>query len=310
MKNKYIVLLLVFFLVPITHAAIAFDRSTFARATSGSSLTFSHTAGAGTDFIIVGTSSREATDANRPITNVSYAGSYLAKAREDQNDANDVGTGIWWRAAPATGANNIIINATGTITNQLVGFGITLSGVEQTNPIGNTSTFVITDTTNPFNYSLLTNNDNSWVVDVLYDKDDNGVSATGTEIGRNTTIGGPSLDTSGIGTQLKTTAGLTFVSWSRTLAEVSIFLDTSVELKVPSSPAGNVSCVINATGGVDYWPCSCPINTTLASTGNTRLVINGTGTLRWNATISGYTSVNIRDATCAYKQFGNGMVKI
>ena len=139
-----------------------------------SSNTYSHTCTGSNLVLIVTVETRGGIvgDADVPVSGITYAGAALTKARSDYNDNNfRTGSEIWYKVNPATGVNNIITTWTGTVEHAGV-IAISLTGVDQTNPIGASAGRVANAGTNVFvDITIPQDDDESWLVDCFYHRD-------------------------------------------------------------------------------------------------------------------------------------------
>lgn len=116
--------------------AIAFDAASEAiSATAASSHTFAHTTGTLTNGVLVVGFSHY--DLNRSATGVTYNGVALTKYIRYNNAVNGVLLEIWYLAAPASGANNVIItmDAALGVGQSIISSALTFSGMDQTTVI-------------------------------------------------------------------------------------------------------------------------------------------------------------------------------
>lgn len=150
--------------------AIALDGTsssgTFATITSFS---WPHTT-AGTGLIlIVGAQTRDPTDADQTIGSITYAGTTLTKIRSDQDTggASHTRSELWYVKSPTTGLGTISLYLGGT-TEFAAGNGISLTGVDQTTPIG--SNAGTRGLATGGSVALTIDNTNSWMVDSIYSK--------------------------------------------------------------------------------------------------------------------------------------------
>ena len=119
--------------------AVAFDVAQNAR-TAGvdtsfvTSITISLTVGSGSDRALV-VWAEDYADATHDVNDVTYAGAALTQEREDGSTAAfDVHDSLWWKAAPASGANNLVVTA--TVSCEHLGAAmIAVTGADQTDPI-------------------------------------------------------------------------------------------------------------------------------------------------------------------------------
>lgn len=143
--------------------AIAFDVASNGRAgPSVTSLTFSHTCTGSNLILVVGTSVSDTTDTNRPVTGITYAGVAMTKIREDDEATADFTSGLWYLINPATGANNIVVTTTGSVSRIIAG-GISLTGAAQSGqPDAHNGALT---TTTSITVDVTTVADNCWVID-------------------------------------------------------------------------------------------------------------------------------------------------
>jgi len=128
---------------------------------------WSHTCGSSENrLLVVLVATRDNTLADRTISSVTYNGDALTLARADDN--SDIRhSEIWYRIAPATGSNTVLVTAGGTC-DAISAVAMSFSGVAQSSPIdvsggvskggGATSTSV----------PLTTTVDNAVIIDVLH----------------------------------------------------------------------------------------------------------------------------------------------
>lgn len=115
---------------------LTFDAASSSNGT-GTSLTFSHTvtAGGADRALFVGVGVMDSNDANRPVTGITYNGVAMTKV-----DDEDTGSGtseraeLWRLVNPATGANNVVISTTGSVS-RIMGGAASFTNVDQTTPI-------------------------------------------------------------------------------------------------------------------------------------------------------------------------------
>lgn len=110
--------------------AIAFDATTTGnKGSAGSSLTYSHTCTGSNLVLLVGVESR-----NNDVTGVTYATVAMTQIGSAQVSADGLTTNtVWQLAAPATGANNVVVSITGT--NHIASVASSYTGVDQTTPV-------------------------------------------------------------------------------------------------------------------------------------------------------------------------------
>jgi len=139
--------------------SIAFDASS---STSGSaaSFTFAHTASGGGRLLVVGVTIR--TDAAQNVSSVTYAGSALTFVRADAVGGS-VRAEVWYRVAPATGSNDVIVTLSASA--KAAAGAISFTGVDQTTPVDAQNGATGTSVTPRVTVTSVT--DGAWVVDAL-----------------------------------------------------------------------------------------------------------------------------------------------
>ena len=137
---------------------VAFDAATTGTALNTNTLTFSHTVGAGgtNRLLTVGVSFD-----NRAVTGVTYAGTAMTNIGTAANAP--ASASLWRLTAPATGANDVAITMNGGGVN-IVGCAISLTGVDQTTPVGTGAT--ATGATSPATVNVSSATD-EMVVDIV-----------------------------------------------------------------------------------------------------------------------------------------------
>jgi len=126
--------LLVLFLVTTAGnlwSQVSVDATSSGSATAGSSITVSHTTGAGSDrLMLVGISSRD-----RTVTGVTYGGTALTLVGAQTSNGN-AKTAIYRLIAPASGTASVVVSFSGTVGKGAVVGVMTFTGVNQTTPLG------------------------------------------------------------------------------------------------------------------------------------------------------------------------------
>src|SRR5438128_11903021 len=97
-----------------------------------STTTWAHTTSGTNKVLVVGVSWANAI--TRTVTSVTYAGSTMTSAGSAVN-AGNAGAEIFYLVAPAVGSNTVSVTLSGS-ANSLVGGAVTLTGVNQTTPLG------------------------------------------------------------------------------------------------------------------------------------------------------------------------------
>ena len=138
---------------------IAFDASS---STSGSSasFTFAHTTSGANRLLVVGVAIR--TDAGQTVTSITYSGVALTFVRADTFAAS-VRSELWYRIAPATGSNSVVVTLSAS-AKAAVG-AISLTGVTQTAPVEAQNGATGTSATPTETVTTVT--DGAWVIDAL-----------------------------------------------------------------------------------------------------------------------------------------------
>src|SRR3990167_105731 len=142
--------------------AIAFDAATTGANDTSSSFTIAITVdAAGTNrLLVVGISAQDSTLADRQVSTVKIGTTAFTQAIE--TDSPDDHSEIWYLIAPPTGAQTVTITMNGACAG-LRGGAISLTGVNQSSPIANTSSATGDSTSQSL--SIDTTVDNAWIVD-------------------------------------------------------------------------------------------------------------------------------------------------
>ena len=138
--------------------AIAFDAATDGGITNpGTSHTFSHTTGAGSDRILFVFSFAHTTDV---VTGATYAGSAMTLI-DKRLITGDRWVYLWYIVAPSTGANNVVISASSSVV--IAGCSASYTGASQT---GQPDSFTNGENPGQTTFSLATTTvaDNCWAV--------------------------------------------------------------------------------------------------------------------------------------------------
>lgn len=120
-------------------------------ATVGTStvLNWTHTAGAGSNrLLVVGISLWNGT--SEGVSSITYAGQALTKAGSVVSTSGDKAE-IWYRVAPATGANTVSVTASGQV--HMIGGATSWINVDQTTPVGTFASAFGSDSTPTLNVS-------------------------------------------------------------------------------------------------------------------------------------------------------------
>ena len=173
-KRAFILLLAVcLFCVVAPHraeAAIAFDATSNAQATSTSSLSWQHTVGTGGSnrILVVGVSWRNSGPGTQTVSGVTYNSQALTLIRKDEKfDSESRSTAMYYLKNPPTGsAYNIVVSFSGGDFYKCVGGAISLTGVDQTNPV-DAHNGVAGGVNSPASVTVTTNTDGAWVLDTV-----------------------------------------------------------------------------------------------------------------------------------------------
>ena len=111
---------------------IEFDATSNSSTTTATSLTFSHTTGTGGNTIIVVVVAWR--DAARTVSSVTYNALALTALTQRDNTVDDH-VQIFYRVAPTTGANNVVVTMDSS-TNDIIAGATTFNGVNQSSPVG------------------------------------------------------------------------------------------------------------------------------------------------------------------------------
>jgi pectate lyase len=292
-------------------ASISFDAaSSRASTTSLSSLSWSHTLGAGTDrIVIIGVAAENSTAANAAVAGVTFNG--VAATAVPNSLISGGGTGIIETelfyvlnsSLPAPGTYTIQVTFHGSIQGASTG-AISLFGVNQSAP-ESVATSVDTSGADSIATSITTHTNGAWVVDVA----GSGNSGTFTAASGQSLRWGIAASgmTGASSTRPVATAGSTTLSWTHSGANR---LAHSLASFAPSS-GGTANCTLTTTtsgpGTVSQTPggttFACGTSVTLTATANAGAAFTGwTGGVTSSAnpltfTVNANTSVTANFAT-------------
>lgn len=206
--------------------AIAFDAGTYAQSTTGTSLTFSHTT-SGTDRILFVMGSDKASSAT-VVTGVTYNGVAMTQVNTLDGAAgqNDRAITLWYLINPASGANDVVVSASESVTLRFS--AVSYTGAEQANQpdgsdtsVGSTVTSISTDIT--------TTDSNSWML--MFTKDINGgltySNSTGDTIRLNTDAAGHCITDTGAAIAPAGSNTITNTMSSTTLGALAVSFSSS-----------------------------------------------------------------------------------
>lgn len=113
--------------------AVAFDAASSSNGGVVASLTFSHTCSGSDRLLVVGCAINSG--ASAAVSGVTYNGVAMTSAGAAVMDGGNTEVSLWYLVAPATGANNIVVSISGTISGIAAG-GTSFTGVDQATPVG------------------------------------------------------------------------------------------------------------------------------------------------------------------------------
>lgn len=172
--------------------AIAIDATSASTGVSSvSSVTYSHTVAATNEVIAVSIGARtNKANTNNIVSTVTYNGTSCTSQRADANIAGDpdtfsARTAIYTLVNPSTGANNVVVTWTGTVTYGASGAS-SWTGVDQTTPVdatgGATGLIIV------LSAGVTTTVDDCYLIDAVYSR-----SGTLTKDATQTTIANVSI---------------------------------------------------------------------------------------------------------------------
>ena len=125
-------------LTPAGSTAITRDSFSSTTGAAVSSLTWSHTVAGSDRILIVAVQVFDDTSqAERTVSSVTYNGDALT--RIDRKDEGNIAAELWYRIAPDTGTNNVVVTL-GAANDFSIAGATSFTGVDQTNPINVTGT--------------------------------------------------------------------------------------------------------------------------------------------------------------------------
>ena len=157
--------------------AIAFDAATGSNGSSVSSLTWSHTTSSGSNRILF--VSVAEWDSTKKVTGVTYAGVSMTEIDSQQVAASNPWITLYYLVAPATGANNVVVSASGSMF-QIQGSSASYTGVSQTGiPDSKNKSAYSSSTTQAISTTVVASN--CWLfMGVVNDSSDGITAGTGT----------------------------------------------------------------------------------------------------------------------------------
>lgn len=155
--------------------AIAFDSSSSGVATSGTTLSFSHTCASGAGLYVFVQDGASGSDT---VTSVTYNAVSLTKIA-DVSGANNGFVTLWFIPNPATGTNTILITRTSS-TNGIGGASESLIGTSLTQPDANIRTADTGGNISTFTGSVTSTVANAWIIWYTSATDNGGTATAGT----------------------------------------------------------------------------------------------------------------------------------
>src|SRR3990167_10464566 len=151
--------------------AIAFDATASGNDDTSSTMSWNHTCTGSNLILVVGVSLQDASLADRQVSpdGITYNGVALTQIieKDTPNDHSE----LWYLINPATGTHAVSVTTNGACSG-LNGGSVSLTGVDQTNPVDASNSGGGTGTAQSL--SLTTVADNAWIVDTV------AISGTGT----------------------------------------------------------------------------------------------------------------------------------
>jgi hypothetical protein len=215
--------------VRVTYSAgIAFDATSNANATNTNSLTWQHTVGTdGSDrILVVGVSWRNSGAGTQTVSGVTYNSQALTLIRKDEKfDSESRSTAMYYLKNPPTGsAYDVVVSFSGGNFYKCVGGAISLTGVDQTNPV-DAHNGVAGGSNSPASVTVTTNTDGAWVVDTVIVRN----PSAPTTVGSGQTVRNPSAPTTVGSGQTE--------RWNVDMSDV----DAGGSHEGPKTPAGDVT---------------------------------------------------------------------
>lgn len=200
------------------------------------------------NILVVGAAGSDLTDADRPVTGVTFNGDALTLVRQDNDDSGNVTVSLWYIVNPDVVTGNIVVSYTGTVSTT-GSFGIGLIGANTSAPIDSQNTGV-TDNSATHSASTTVVAAGSYVIDstiAVSCLDAATVDASQTQI----TNFEPSVFTFILGSYESSAGGSTAMSWAGCNAGSSDW-DSSVVSIAPAAAGG---------GGTPSWKKEYPQET-------------------------------------------------
>lgn len=210
--------------------AIALDATTEPNSATGTSFTWEHTCTGENRFLAC--MPYHGTTGNDVVTGVTYAGASMTRAGTAPLPDNLQRVYLYYKAAPASGANNIVISASSSVGWRPLGKSYT--GCHQSAPLDGADSGNATSVTT-WSQSLTPNVPNCWVVSGLY----GGGGGVNPGAGANTAMDTHQQDVSvaWFNSTLNPVSGLTTLNYTLTsssnMAAVIISIAPAAEVGIP-----------------------------------------------------------------------------
>lgn len=225
---------------------IRFDAHSESAVGSGvSTRSWTHTVGASlvNGCLVVGTAARGNSAANLVVSSVTYNGVPMNKQREDISadlgGTEFAGTSLWTLVDPPAGANTVLVDYTGIISNIVTAWATSRSGVDQTGPVQGTAGGTSTGSSTRAVATVATRVPGCLIVDSVYDGIDLAHTLGPAQTGRsNRIVTGVSTDNVGASEQAAPAACATPMTWEFGASFWAISALALVEAAVPPLVCG------------------------------------------------------------------------
>jgi Tfp pilus assembly protein PilX len=311
--------------------AVTYDTSSSATsATSGTTLSWSHTVASQSNRVLVVGATAEHSSSSCQASSVTYGSQAMTKITQSVAGTSTFEcSSLWYLLAPNTGTNTITVTYQSSITNRTAG-AIGLYNVKQAAPDASNSSFNNSGATST---SVTTLAASSWVVDVFASGQAVGDLAAGSgQTGRWTRDSG-STQSSGMSTKSVASAGATSLTWTqsginRSAAVVAAFApvagsdltDEDVYLLKAGSPVGTdhagssawttSDTTVTYGGSTDMWGTTWSLSEVNASTFGVRFKAHNPSTTASNTASVDYVSVTVYYAPVPTSRIGDSSTPV
>lgn len=229
---------------------IAFDAASYQSTSGATSLTISHTVGAGTDrALVVAVECPNSTDYLSTAT-VTWNGTSMGSPRVSNAGTGSLHMYVWVLANPASGTHNIVVTPSASAYMDVVASSWT--GVDQTTPVGTTANYGTSFGSSPTS-TAISMSAGSVAVDAFAERVLTGTLA---QDGTQTLIGAITANSvSRMGSSYK--SGATAMAWSFSATQ-PVVRHCIVELKASAGSAA--TCDINITNANDAFSGSASVS--------------------------------------------------